>query len=184
VIVPILFKGKEKVVIDAAKDVKKKIEKLGVRVHLDDRDYSAGFKFNDWELRGVPLRIEIGPKDIEKKEITYVRRIGGRKDKLKIAKIKDIKVMLQDIQKEMYEKSKKFQKDNIHDAKTMAELKKMTGFARVNWCGSEECHDNIKFESGGMEIRGTLYNKKEKTFGVCIHCGKRAIQVVYLARAY
>lgn len=183
VIVPILFKGKEKKVIDAAKKIENKLKKV-VRVHLDDRDYSAGFKFNDWELRGVPLRIEIGPKDIEKKEVTFVRRLDNKKGKLKISKIKNVKKMLKDIQKQMYEKSKRFQKDNIHDAKTKDELKKMEGFARANWCGSHECHDYIKADSGGMEIRGTLYKKKEKPFGKCIHCGKEAKEVVYLARAY
>ncbi len=187
VVVPILFKGKEKVVIDAAIGVTNKLEKDGVRVYLDDRDYSAGFKFNEWELKGAPLRIEIGPKDIENKEVTAVKRNGGEKIKIKAEKLDDVLRILDDIQNEMHEKSRKFLADNIRDAKTLNELKNHSekgGVIRTNWCGSEKCEKALKADTGGFEIRGTLYGKGEKTFADCVHCGKPASHVVYVAKAY
>jgi len=184
VIVPILFKGKEKIVLNKADEVKNNLEKIGIRVFLDNRNYSAGFKFNEWELKGVPLRIEIGPKDVEGKEITYARRLDGKKGKIKLSELKKVRELLDNIQKEMHEKSKKFTKGSIQTVSSMNELKNVKAVARTNWCGSSECHDNIKFESKGFEIRGTLYEKEERPFGHCIHCGKDAKHVVYLARAY
>ncbi len=184
VIVPILFKGKEKMVEDKTKGIKKSLEEDGLRVHLDDRPQSAGFKFNEWELKGVPLRIEIGPKDVENEELTIVTRLG-KKDVLKdIDKVKEI---LADIQKELSHRSEKFLLDSIKDVKTLEELKKRAeegGFFRGNWCGSGECEGWIKSESGGAEVRGTLYGKEEKPFGNCIYCGKDAKHVVYMAKAY
>src|SRR3989344_6290050 len=79
VIVPILFKGKEKEVLEKAESVKEQLRQLGLRVHLDDREHSAGFKFNEWELKGVPLRIEIGPRDVAAGQIVIVRRDSGEK---------------------------------------------------------------------------------------------------------
>lgn len=184
VIIPIMFKGKEEVVLNKCKEVEKELRKHDVRVLLDDRDYSAGFKFNDWELRGVPLRIEIGPKDIDNKEMTYVRRFDGKKDTLKFSQINEVRSILFEIQKEMYEKSKKFTKESICTVENMDELKKVKNVARANWCGKEDCADCVREETKGMEIRGTLYEKEEKTFGPCVYCGNEAKYVVYMAKAY
>lgn len=187
VIVPILFKNKEKIVTDKANEVNGKLEGMGVRTYLDDRDYSPGFKFNEWELRGVPLRIEIGPRDIENKEVTVVRRPDGKKSVLDIKKLPDVLSMLTSIQSEMLEKSRKFLKENIKDAKTLNEvqnLAKKGGIIRTNWCGSDKCEKGLKFETGGAEIRGTLYGRGEKTFSDCVYCGKPAKHVVYVAKAY
>lgn len=178
VIVPILFKGKEEKVMKEAKEVEKKLQKI--RVHLDDRNYSPGFRFNEWELRGVPLRIEIGPKDIEAKELTVVRRMDGKKEKIKMSDLNKIQGILEEIQKEMLEKSKNFLKSNIHDVKSLKEIK--FGFSRTNWCGSAECEKNVK--TRGSEIRGMLYKKEEKPFAPCISCGNAAKHVVYISKAY
>jgi prolyl-tRNA synthetase len=187
VVVPILFKGKEQAVTEKAREVCDKIEKLGIRTYMDDRDYSAGFKFNEWELKGVPLRIEIGPKDIENSEVVAVKRTTSEKVKIKTNKLDTVKGMLNGIQEEMLEKSRKFLSASIHDAKDMSDLKnasKKGGFIRTNWCGQERCEKELKAESGGWEIRGTLYDRGEKTFADCVHCGKPAKHVVYVAKAY
>ncbi len=93
--------------------------------------------------------------------------------------------MLENIQKELAERSEKFLLDNIRDVNNMNDLKNSKkGFSRGNWCGSAECEANIKAESKGYEIRGTLYGKDEKPFANCLHCGKAAKHVVYLAKAY
>lgn len=186
VIVPILFKGKEETVIKKAEDVKERLRQLGLRVHLDDRDYSAGFKFNEWELQGVPLRIEIGPKDIAAGEVTAVSRLGG-KNKINMSELEEITGLLDNIQKELAIKSEKFLLDSIKDVSSIADIKdraKKGGWSRGNWCSSAECEANIKAQSGGAEIRGTLYGKDEKPFSHCIYCGKEAKHVVYIAKAY
>ncbi|MFA4819685.1 MAG: proline--tRNA ligase [Candidatus Aenigmatarchaeota archaeon] len=186
VIVPILFKNKEEIVLNKAREVKEYLEQAGLRVHLDDRDYSAGFKFNEWELRGVPLRLEIGPKDIENNEVTAVSRMGDKK-RIKITELAEVKKTLDGIQKSLAVHSEKFLLDNIRDVQNMNQLKdisKKGGFLRGNWCGSGECEDMIKTDSGGYEIRGTLYEKEEKPFAACLYCGKPAKHVVYVAKAY
>lgn len=182
VIIPIPFKGKEKIISESVRGVEAKLKEYGLRVHYDDRDYSPGFKFNDWELRGVPLRIEIGPKDVEKKEVTVARR-DGKKEALKINEMEKIKKILNEIQSQMLEKSKKFLKDNIRDVRDMTELKKSIkfGFSRASLCNSPECEKKIN-EVG--EIRGTLFEKEEKPFSNCIVCGKPAKEVIYIAKAY
>ncbi len=186
VIVPILFKGKESVVMEKSKDVEERLKQMNVRVHLDEREHSPGYKFNEWELRGVPLRVEIGPKDVQAGEVTVVSRLG-EKNKIKMTDLEEIEALLQNLQREMTEKSAKFLADNITDVHSMDELKdksKGGGFFRGNWCSSAECEANIKAESGGTEIRGMLYEKQESCFANCLWCGKPAKHVVYLAKAY
>jgi prolyl-tRNA synthetase len=183
VIVPIIFKGKEKEVLKKAKEIEKEINKE-LKVYLDDRGQSPGFKFNEWELKGVPLRIEIGPKDIEKGVITVVRRNDGKKNEIKNAR--EVGDILKSIQKDMFEKSKKHLKDNIRSASDKKEVTKALekgGFVRTNWCGSGECDDGFKKETSG-EIRGTLYEKKESIFNNCFYCEKAAKHVIYIAKAY
>ncbi len=183
VVVPIVFKGEENKIMNAANAAAKNLEKIGVRAVVDSKSYSPGFKFNEWELKGVPLRIEIGPKDLKAKEMTVVRRLGGKK--LKIRDVAEVPTLLDAVQKEMLERSKKFLKENIKDIVTMDELKKVKfGIARTNWCGSGDCEDWVKGQTGGAEIRGTLYGKKETPFGNCVYCGKKASHVVYVAKAY
>jgi len=186
VIIPIIFKGKEKKIYEKAREIEEELKKKGIRAHIDDRDYSAGFKYNYWELRGVPLRIEIGPKDLENASVTMVKRNDGTKHNIKFLNtVAEVKKFLKEIQEEMHAKSKKFLKDNIKDAKTMDELKKIKfGFGRTNWCGSGECENWIKADTGGAEVRGTLYEKEEKVFGKCVKCDKDAKFVVYVAKAY
>jgi prolyl-tRNA synthetase len=178
VIVPILFKGKERIVMEKAKLLEQELGAKGIRVYLDDREYSPGYKFNEWELRGVPLRIEVGPKDVEAKEIMVVRRLSGKKEK--ISDTSSVHNILDEIQREMMEKSVRFLKNNTKDVLSLKEIK--PGFSRSNWCGSAACEKAVK--TSGAEIRGTLYKKDEKPFGSCIGCGKPAQHVVYIAKAY
>lgn len=184
VIIPILFKGKEARVLEHAKHIEGQLKDLGIRVLLDDRDYSAGYKFNEWELRGVPLRVEIGPRDIEAGEFVAATRTGNKK---KFRHSGELIAMLEEIQRTLAIKSEKFLLDNIKNVNNMHELKeaaKKGGFLRGNWCGKGECEAYIKSDSGGAEIRGTLYKKEEEPFAPCLHCGHEAKHVVYIAKAY
>jgi len=187
VIIPIFYKPKEKKkVLKKAEDVKKKLEEW--KVILDDRtEYTPGWKFNEWELKGIPLRIEIGPKDIQKKQVVAVRRDNGKKIVIKESQlIKKINQLLEDIQKSLFNKARKLLKDNIRTVKNYEEFKKVIngkrGFIKTCWCGNESCEEKIKDETGAT-IR-TIPFKKEKIFSNCICCGKKAKEVVYFAKAY
>jgi len=190
VIVPIIYEGKEKIVLNKAKNVKKVLEKNGILVKLDDRmEYTPGWKFNEWELKGVPIRMEIGPKDVKKKQVVLVRRDSGKKTAVKETRmVKTIGTMLDNIQKNLIKRADKVMSQYFFKANNMKELKKIInekgGFVRIKWCGSVDCADNIKFETEGSEMKGALFNKKEIPDGNCVYCGQKANEVVYVAKAY
>jgi prolyl-tRNA synthetase len=157
-------------------------------VNLDDRDdVSPGWKFNEWELKGVPVRIEIGPRDIVKSQVVLARRDTGEKKIVKISKLATTVVaMLEEIQKNIYKKAEDFLKKNIRKAKNYSEFKniieKSRGFVQVCWCGDSICEDKIKDET-----RAKITNipfKQEKVFSKCIYCGKEAKYVVNFAKSY
>jgi len=189
VIVPIYYKATDKrKILKKAEWMKEKLEKENLKVILDDRtEYTPGWKFNEWELKGVPLRIEIGPKDIQKKQVVIVRRDNFEKVfvKDKDATEKIVK-FLDEIQKNLFKKAKKFLDDNITIVKTYEEFKKVLnekgGFLRASHCLEEGCEEKIKEETGAT-IR-LIPLKKEKTFSNCIYCNKKAKEVVYFAKAY
>jgi len=188
VIIPIFYKSTEKKkVLKKAEDVKKKLEKES-KVILDDRaEYTPGWKFNEWELKGIPLRIEIGPKDIQKKQVVVVRRDNGKKIIIKEGQLtKKISQLLEDIQKSLFNKARNFLKDNIRTVKNYEEFKEVIdrerGFIRTGWCDEQSCEEKIKEETGAT-IR-TIPFKKEKIFSNCVYCGKKAKEVVYFAKAY
>jgi len=185
VIVPIFEKkNKEKILA-----VAKKIEKsLKVRVKLDDRDdVSPGWKFNEWELKGVPLRIEIGPRDVAKKQVILARRDTGEKKVVKISKLATVAVkMLEEIQKNLFKRAEDFLRKNTRQAKSYSELKsiieKNRGFVQACWCGDNSCEEKIKDEIGA-KITNIPF-KQEKIFSKCVYCGKEAKVVANLAKSY
>jgi prolyl-tRNA synthetase len=190
VIVPIYYKKIEK------KKVFKKADEIAdhlkniFRIKVDKREeYTPGWKFNYWEMKGVPARIEIGPKDIKKKQVVLVRRDNGTKTVAKENALKKtLDKLLKSIQENLTKKADEFFKNHLSEAKNLKELKKILkergGFVRVNWCGSTECADNIKSETNGGTIRGTVFGKNEKPTGNCVYCGKEAKSVVYVAKQY
>ncbi|MDH5780088.1 MAG: proline--tRNA ligase [Candidatus Bathyarchaeota archaeon] len=189
VIVPIPYKHVERDVIpEKARKVLGKLQKRGISAILDDREeYTPGWKFNHWELKGVPIRIEIGPKDVEKEQV-----IAARRDTLEKVAVKDeelagtIEEMLEEIQDNLFNRAKKFLNDNITTVKTYDEFKevleKKGGFIKACWCSESACEEKIKEETGAT-IRLIPF-EKEKVFSNCIFCGKKADQVVFFARAY
>jgi prolyl-tRNA synthetase len=188
VIIPIFYSSKEKrLVSKKAEDIKNKLKKE-LTVILDDRtEYTPGWKFNEWELKGVPLRIEIGPQDIKKKQVVLVRRDNNKRIVVKENQLfEKIDKLLEDIQKSLFKKGKEFLKNNIRIAKNYEEFKNIMnekrGFIKACWCGSEVCEEKIKEETGAT-IRVIPF-KKDKIFSDCIYCGKKAEEVVYFAKAY
>ena len=183
VIVPIIFKEKSGSIMKKAKEIEKKL--LEFDVFLDDREgYSSGWKFNEWEMKGIPIRIEIGPKDVEKKQTVVVRRDNGRKEIVKESDLKKkIPKILEDIQKSLFKKAKKFLDENLVDAKNYDEFKKAIKnkkFVGIYFCEDEKLEAKIKEETGATS-RCTPFGQKGE--GKCIFTGKPAKKVLF-ARAY
>src|SRR3989344_6970478 len=184
VIIPIYQEKNKKDVLKTAEAIEKSLKDF--RVYLDNRDnYTPGFKFNEWALKGVPVRVEIGPKDIEKKQAVVVRRDISEKTSIKINDLKkEISKLMKDIHENLYEKAEKFSADKTKIAKTYDELKKNIDGNRVKacWCGSRECEDKVKEETGAKISCMPLEN--EKVFSKCAKCGKDAKFVVMFAKSY
>jgi prolyl-tRNA synthetase len=188
VIIPIFRSEEEKTsVMNATKEVEKKLS--GLRIKVDDRtEMTPGFKFNDWELRGVPLRIEIGPKDVENNAVMIARRdIPGREGKssLPIDSLnRQIPAILDDIHDNLLAKATKFRDDHIYDPKDYDEFCSLvnSGWVYSHWCGDKACEAKIK-EDTKATLRCIPLDQKIPS-GKCIYCGKDAKQKVYFSKAY
>ncbi len=158
------------------------------RVKLDDRDnYSTGFKFNDWEMRGVPVRIEIGPRDLENGVAVLVRRDTGEKETVELNNLKEkLGEVLENIQNNMFEACKKIVSEKTTVAFSLEEitqnLEKNQGYVKTMWCGNVECEDKIK-EVTGAHSRCIPF-KQEHLADVCPICGKKAEKMVVWGRQY
>jgi prolyl-tRNA synthetase len=189
VIVPIYYKEEKNNEVSArCRQMFESLTKSGFAVHLDLREqYTPGWKFNEWELKGVPLRMEIGPRDVEKRQVTLVRRDNSQKVAVEeqnvVAKISET---LEEIQTQLATAAKSTMNRFISHAEDFGQLKKVLeehgGFIRACWCGDATCEDEIKAETGAT-IR-TVPFAKEDVFSNCVRCGKPATKVVYFARAY
>ncbi len=188
VIVPIYYSENDsKKVTDKANEIEKALLDKKIRVHLDKRnELTPGFKFHDWELKGIPLRIEIGPKDIEKNKVVIATRHNHEKTDLAIDKISEnIIEILQKIQKEMFDAAKKILQNRtvrIEDYTKFKEELEKGGFIYAPWCGNENCEEKIKDETGA-EIRVIPFddkNEKQK----CIICGNESTTAPIFARGY
>ena len=185
VIVPIA--QQKEGVLEATNKLKEKLSKK-FRMKLDDRDnYSVGYKFNDWEMRGVPVRIEMGPRDIENREAVLVRRDTSEKISVKLENIEEkLEELLKDIQKSMYDVCKKRVEEKTTTAKTMEELKKNLdenqGYVKTMWCGNQECEDKVK-EVTGAPSRCMPF-EQEHISDTCVCCGKPATKMVVWGRQY
>ena len=189
VIVPIYFKDREKGSISKKiREVAETLRKIGLRVHVDDREeYTPGWKFNEWELKGIPLRVEVGPRDIERKQVTLVRRDNlERLNVFDLVLVEEVRKNLEVIQTNLFEKASLALKAGIRQAESYEEFKKIIetygGFVRACWCGNSDCEDAIKTDLGAT-IR-TLPFQDEVTFAACVKCGRPSVNVGYFARSY
>jgi prolyl-tRNA synthetase len=188
VIVPI-HKDKDAQPVKArAREIAGELKAAGIRVHVDDRDeYTSGWKFNEWELKGVPLRINIGARDIEKGQAEFVRR--DSREKLLAPKaelVQTAKKLLSDVQAALHAKAKALLDGYMSSPKNYAELKSVIenrgGFARAGWCGDEKCELAIKEETGA-DIRVIPFDQKDAP-DKCIYCGRQAKKAAVFGRAY
>lgn len=185
VIIPIVFEKTKERVLKEARKLANELRAFGVL--LDDRNgYSAGWKFNEWELKGVPIRIELGPKDMQKKQVVVVRRDNGKKKTVKRKMLKkEIQSILGAIQNSLYKKAKKFLDENIVDVKSWNEFLKAIEDGKMiyaHFCESQECEERIKEETAAT-ARCIPFEQKEKE-GECVKCGKKTVVKCYFARAY
>ncbi len=174
-------------VMEKADELAEKLEKAGIRVKIDKRDQSPGWKFAEWEMKGVPVRLEIGPKDIENDQCVLVSRPSRTKTIVKLDELLDtVPKMLEDIQKEMFEKAKANLEGHKYEARTLDEMRELAqtkpGFVKAMWCGDLECELKIKEETG-MPSRCIPF-EQEHISDVCPVCGKPAKHMVYWAISY
>lgn len=175
-------------IISYCQTIKKLLSNNDIRVHLDVREEkSVGWKFHEWELKGVPLRIEIGLKEAESKKVTVVRRDLGDKDFFYDLSLgRDVSTVLAAIQKKLFEKRQKFNSENTHDIDSYEQFKKIMsttrGYIYAFWCEDPLCEAKIKEETKASTRVLPLDAKEEK--GTCIYCKKSAIHRWYFAQAY
>lgn len=186
VIVPIMGKDDE-IVLKKAKELKEKLSNY-YRVKLDDRKgYTPGYKFNEWELKGVPIRIEIGPKDIKNNSVVVVRRDNIKKYNIIIDNLSDtIKELINEIHDNLYKKAEQFLNEHITVVLNYDEFKKVLadklGFIHAPWCGDAKCENSIKEETGA-KITNIPFDQS-KLNGKCIYCGKDAKYMANFAKSY
>ncbi len=174
-------------VLEEAQKMKAELSKK-FRVELDDRsNYTPGYKFNHWEMKGVPVRIEIGPKDIEKGEVIITRRDTLEKISVKMEELAPkVEKLMQDIQENMYQTCQKRKEEKTTIAKNMEELEKNLnenqGYVKTMWCGSRECEDKVK-EVTGAPSRCMPF-EQEHLSDTCVCCGKKADKMIVWGRQY
>jgi prolyl-tRNA synthetase len=184
VIIPILFDKTKEKVLKEAREIEKSLKNY--RIYLDSReDYSAGWKFNEYELKGVPIRIEIGPKDVENKQVILVRRDNLKKESVKIKNLNEkIEKILEEIHKSLYDKAEKFLYNNIAEVKDINEMKKAINsgkFAKLNWCLGSKCEESLKEKTESKSLNISL---SEKAKGNCFNCNNKSNGVAYFGKSY
>ncbi len=190
VIIPIYKSDAEKTkVMEVANGVYLELKAAGIRLKFDDREeVTPGFKFNDWEMRGVPLRIEIGPKDVDKGAVAFARRDKpGREGKSFVPQAglaATVNTMLTEIQSSLLAKATAFRDANIHEPKDYEDLKQIVqdGWAYAWWCGSAECEAKVKEDTKASTRNIPL--EQPGGHGKCVVCGRDADKKVYFARGY
>jgi len=188
VIIPIYYsKDDRKKMLGEANGIKDALSNSNIRVKLDDRDQlTPGFKFHDWELKGIPIRIEIGPKDVSKKQVVMVKRFNRTKSSINTDKLSDTVITeLENIQKQMFDAAKKILDDKVSDVSKYEQFKaelENNKMIRCSWCGKQECEDKIKEETGA-ELRVIPFDNGKKIEG-CIYCKNESITNALFARGY
>jgi prolyl-tRNA synthetase len=187
VVVPIGRENWRETVLPRALEIKHELVNAGIRVTLDDRDERPGWKFSEWELRGVPLRLEIGPKDIEKSQVLLARRDTREKAGVPMDGLAEhIKGLLDTIQRNLFDRALAFRESRTQRVATWDEFKQVMegrpGFVIAGWCGSAECEALIKAETQAT-IRNMPLDAPPAT-GSCIRCDQPAVAEAWFAKSY
>lgn len=175
-------------VVEKAAELEKRLKKADIRVKSDYSDNSPGWKFSEWEMMGVPLRLEIGPRDIEENACVLARRDTGEKIKLSLNNLEEeVQKVLADIQNNLYNKALKNRDENSFEANSLEELKAIIeenegGFVKTMWCGNRECEEKVK-ELTGISSRCIPF-EQENLSESCAICGKKAEMSIIWGLAY
>ena len=174
-------------VLDKAAEIRDTLKAAGLRVKMDDSEKSPGWKFSEQEMRGIPLRIELGPKDIEQGKAVIVRRDTREKITADIASLAEtVKELLDTMHHDMLERARTHRENHTYEATTLDEFKKIAdekpGFIKAMWCGDQACEDALK-EEAGVTSRCMPF-EQEHIADTCIYCGKPAKHLVYWGKAY
>ncbi|MDY3214555.1 MAG: proline--tRNA ligase [Ruminococcus sp.] len=175
-------------VLDKANELKERLAKYNVRVKLDDSDNSPGWKFAEYEMKGVPVRVEIGPKDIEAGQCVIATRHNGEKNIISLDELEEtVAKKLNEVRDGLYKKALENRERRTYACKTMDEIisvleEKGDGFVKAMWCGDEACEDIVK-EKTGVGSRCIPF-EQENISDVCVCCGKPAKAMVYWGKAY
>jgi prolyl-tRNA synthetase len=192
VMVPIYKNDTERgPVIEAADRIFKQIRGAGLRVHMDDRpNLAPGYKYNDWEMRGVPVRVEVGPKDVEKNSVAVARRdVPGKEGKQFVSQdglIELLKTLLEDIQESLLQDATEFRDSNITEVSDYGTFQEVvrTAWALAWFCGERDCEMQIKEDNQAVSRCFPLEQPHAGETGTCIHCGRPAEEMAYFAKAY
>jgi prolyl-tRNA synthetase len=188
VIVPIPRGNWQETVLPRAREIENDLVRAGVRVNLDDSEANTpGWKFAEYEMRGVPLRLEIGPKDIEKSQVMLARRDTRAKQPTPMEGLAGtITGLLEEIQKSLYDRALRFREDHTQRVSTFDEFKQVMdgrpGFVVCGWCGSADCEAQIKAETQAT-LRNIPFTGADVT-GTCVKCGKPSSGEAWFAKAY
>lgn len=190
VIVPIAIGDWKRDVLPAARKLEAELLGVGVRVKLDAREeFTPGWKFAEYEMRGVPLRIEVGPKDIAKGQSVFVRRDDKSKRALPLAEAAPRAVeLLATVQRSLFERALRFREENTWTVSSFEEFREVMelkrGFIRCGWCGETACEDRIKAETMATIRVIPLGPENQEQAGNCVACGGKAKHIAFFARAY
>lgn len=173
-------------VLEKATELQGRIQKVA-RVKIDVSNKTPGWKFNEYEMKGVPIRLEVGPKDIEKNQVVLVRRDTKEKEFISMDQLEErIPVLLEEIHHSLFSKAKVFRDENTYSVTNFEEMKKAAdekqGFIKAMWCGELACEEKLK-EEVGVSSRCIPF-EQESLADECICCSKKAKQMVYWGKAY
>jgi len=187
VVIPIAIGDWRESVLPHALEITAKLSAAGVRVKLDDREeYTPGWKYAEWEMRGVPLRLEIGPKDVQRSQVVSVRRDSRAKAPIDWDSLATrVPLFLEEIQRDLLDKARKFQVDNTTEVTNYRELQRVVserrGFIIAPWCGSPDCEDQVKTDTTATIRVIPLGSQPDEA---CVVCNKEGARRVYFAKAY
>jgi prolyl-tRNA synthetase len=187
-IVPIIFDNSKSKVLKQAKEIEDSLKEYSPI--LDDREgYSPGFKFNEWELKGIPIRIELGPKDLDKKSVVLARRDTNKKEFVKISDLKKkVPQILEEIQENLFKKAQKLLNTSIVQAKDLETVNKAIADKKIAFaplCGARDCEDDFKFKTNGAKVLNIPDKQpKELEKAECVICNKKANYFAYVGKSY
>jgi len=186
VIIPIIVGKRKEEILAAARELKMELASAGIRSDVDEREIRPGAKYYDWEMRGVPLRLEIGPRDLDHRVVTLVTRLGGRSEASQAAVATSVRELLYGLSRALMEKASSEMGDRIAAPRTMEEAVQVVGkgLAVVSWCGRRKCADLLEEKTEGS-ILGTDAggNRIPEISKNCIVCGKEGTPTL-IARSF